>query len=126
VQQAIHAFRVDLSWINFFWQDVDGKYLRAIPRFADKSYLTPKYYQAACRHTQDRSHLQISRALNKKVKFGRISIKVVSQEFLLRCLPVLEVEAMFAAAFLKNLKGTFGDRRLDDLLMWIFTALDDD
>jgi hypothetical protein len=48
--------------------------------------------------------------LKKKVKSGRISIKVVAQEFLLRNHPVLKVEAVFAAAFLKDLICTFGDR----------------
>jgi hypothetical protein len=105
VQQLIHGFHVCPSWINFFRQDVDGYYVPPILRFAEKSGMAPKDYQAMCCYTQDRSHLQISRALNKKVKFGHISIKVVAQEFLLRSLPVLEVEAMFAATFLKNLNA---------------------
>ncbi|HEY1471925.1 MAG TPA: hypothetical protein VGF61_22995 [Candidatus Acidoferrum sp.] len=60
------------------------------------------------------------------MKFGRISIKVVAQEFLLRNHPVLKVEAMFAAAFLKDLICTFGNRCFDDLLMGMLTALDND
>jgi len=88
--------------------------------------MAPKDYQTACRQAQDRSHLRISRALKKKVKFGRISIKVIAQEFLLCRHPVLEVEAMLAATFLKNPICTFSDRRLDDLLMSILTALDSD
>lgn len=96
---------------------MDGKYVPPILRFAEKSGMTTKDYQAACGHAQHRRYLQISPALNKKVKFGRISIEVVAQEFLLRSFPDLEVEAMFAATFLKNLICPFGDRRLDDLLM---------
>src|SRR6266849_8399134 len=88
--------------------------------------MAPKDYQAACRHAQDRSHFRILWALKKKVKFGRISIKVIAQEFLLCRHPILEVEAMLAATFLKNLICAFSDRRLDDLLVSIFTALDGD
>src|ERR1700730_12822371 len=83
-------------------------------------------YQVVCRQAQDRSHLRISRALEKKVKFGCISIKVIAQEFLLCRYPVLEVEAMLAATFLKNLICTFRDRRLNDLRVSILTALDSD
>lgn len=126
MQQPIHDFHVCPSWIDFFREDVDGKYVPPILRFAEKSGMTTKDYQAACGHAQHRRYLQISPALNKKVKFGRISIEVVAQEFLLRSFSVLEVEAMFAATFLKNLICPFGDRRLDDLLMWVFTVLDDD
>src|ERR1700674_4747359 len=88
--------------------------------------MAPKDYQAVCRQAQDRSHLRISRALKKKVKFGRIPIKVIAQEFLLCRHPVLEVEAMLAATFLKNLICAFSDRRSDDLLVSILTALDSD
>jgi len=88
--------------------------------------MAPKDYQAVCRQAQDRSHLRISRALKKKVKFGRISIKVIMQEFLLCKHPVLEVEAMLGATLLKNLICAFSDRRLDDLHVSILTALDSD
>ena len=97
-----------------------------IVRLASKSCIAPKDHQAACRQAQDRSHLRNSWVLKKKVKCGRISIKVIAQEFLLCRYPVLEVEAMLAATFLKNLICAFSDRRLDDLLVSILAALDSD
>jgi hypothetical protein len=97
-----------------------------IIRFGDKSGIAAKDYQAVCRQAQDRSYLRISRALKKKVKCGRISIKVIAQEFLFCRHPVLEIEAMLAAAFLKNLISAFSDCRLDDLLVSILAALDSD
>jgi hypothetical protein len=63
------------------------------------------------------------------VKFGRISIKVVAQEFLLRNHPVLKVEAMFAAAFLKDLICTLGrsrpaaDAAREAVDRWLLVAL---
>ena len=124
VQQAVHGLHVYLNWINFFWQNMNGQYVWSIVRFTEKWCMAPKDHQAVCRQAQDRSHLRISRTLKKKVKFGRISIKVIAQEFLLCRHPVLEVEAMLAAAPLKNLVGTSGDCRPDNLLMLLPATLD--
>src|SRR5260370_41423212 len=88
--------------------------------------MAPEDYQAVCRQAQDRSHIRNSWALKKKVKFVRISIKVIPQEFLFCRYPVLEVEAMLAPTFLKNLIRAFSDRRLDDLPVSNLTALDGD
>ena len=126
VQQPVHGLHVCLSWINFFRQDMDGKYVWPGIPFADTSGMTAKNDQAASSQAQNRGHLRISRALKKKVKFRHISIKVIVQEFLLCRHPVLEVEAVLAATFLKNLICAFSDRRLYDLLVPILTALDSD
>ena len=91
---------------------------------ADMPGMIAKNYQAVSCQAQNRSHLRISRALNKKVKFGGVPIKVIPQELLLRGHPVIQVKAMLAATPLKNLVGASGDRRLDNLLMPIPAALD--
>jgi hypothetical protein len=86
--------------------------------------MAPKDYQAVCRQAQDRDHLRISRGLNKKAKLGSVPIKVITQEFLLRGHPVIQVKAMLAATPLKNLVGTSGDCRPDNLLMLLPATLD--
>jgi hypothetical protein len=126
VQQPVHGLYLCLNWINFIWQNMDGYYPWAIIRFADKSRMAPKDYQAACGQAQNRGHLRISRAFKQKMKCGRISIKVIAQEFFLRGHPVLKVESVLAAARLKNLIRAFSDRRLDDLPVSILIVLDSD
>jgi len=88
--------------------------------------MAPKDYQAVCGQAQDRGHLRILRALKEKVKCGRISVKVIAQEFLLCRQPVLEVEAMLAATCLKDLIRAFSDCRLDDLPVSIPIVFDSD
>jgi hypothetical protein len=109
---------------NFFRQNMDGKYVRPVIPLADMPGMIAKNYQAVSCQAQNRSHLRISRALNKKVKFGGVPIKVIPQELLLRGHPVIQVKAMLAATPLKNLVGASGDCRLDNLLMPISAALD--
>jgi len=126
VQEPFDGLDICQSWINFFWQNMDRKYFRPVIPFADMPGMTSKNDQAVSSQAQNRGHLRISRALKKKVKFRHISIKVIVQEFLLCRHPVLEVEAVLAATFLKNLICAFSDRRLYDLLVPILTALDSD
>jgi hypothetical protein len=124
VQEPFNGLDICQSWINFFWQNMDGKYFRPVIPFADMPGMTSKNDQAVGCQTQNGGHLRISRTLNKKAKSGSVSIKVITQEFLLRGHPVLLVKAMLAAMLLKNLVGTSGDCRPDNLLMSLPAALD--
>jgi hypothetical protein len=124
VQQPVHGLHVCLNWINFFWQNMDGKHVWLVIPFADMSGMTAKNNQAVSCQAQNSGHLRISRALNKKAKLGSVPIKVITQEFLLRGRPVVQVKAMLAATPLKNLVGTSGDCRPDNLLMLLPATLD--
>jgi len=124
VQEPFDGLDICQSWINFFWQNMDRKYFRPVIPFADMPGMTSKNDQAVGCHTQNSRHRRISRALNKKAKFGSVPIKVITQELLLRGHPVLQVKAMLAAVLLKNLVRTSGDCRLDNLLMSLTAALD--
>jgi hypothetical protein len=96
---------------------MNGKYVRPAISFADMSGMSAKNDQAVSCQAQNGRHLQVPRALKEKVKSGRVAIKVITQEFLLRGRPVIQVRAMQAATLLKDLVGASGDCRLDNLLM---------
>jgi hypothetical protein len=126
VQQPFDGLHIRLRWINSFRQNMDGKHIRPVIPFANMPGMIAKNDQAVSCQAQNRGHLWISRALNKKVKFGSVSVKVVPQEFLLRGRPVIQVKAMLASPPLKDLEGASVDTRVDNLLMPLPAALNRD
>jgi hypothetical protein len=124
VQESIRGFDVRLSWINFFGQDVYGYHVWPIARLSNMACVATKNNQAVSRQAQNSSYLRIPRTLNDKMKCRGVSIKVVTQQFLLGSDPVIQVETMYAATVLEKLVGPSGDCRLDDLLVLFVSTLD--
>jgi hypothetical protein len=123
VQESIRGFDVRLSGINFFRQDMNGYHFWPIVRFPDMACAAAKNNQAVSRQAQNGSYLRIPRTLNDKMKCRGVSIKVVTQQFLLGSDPVIHVEAVSVATLLEKLVGASGDCRLDDLLVSFVSTL---
>jgi hypothetical protein len=104
MQDSVRGLRICLGWIKFLREQMDGLYVWATIRFANIS----------CAE------------LDKDVKTGGVSINFFAEEFLLSGQPIIELEAMRAPTFLKNLVSALNDCRENDFLMLFIGALDCD
>ena len=105
---------------------MDRQHIWAIIDFSDMASPATKDHHAVSGHAQNGGYLRVWWTLDEKMKSGAVSVKIVSQELLLRGDPIIQVEPMRAAPLLEKLVGTFRHCRLNDLQVLFIFALDCD